>query len=181
MAFTLPTDPPLIIDANTLFTNVAGAVFTAESNNTNAITVTVSGSTLTLTPVGVGGAVITVTATVGTGDDARIATTNLLLTVDPPPAPRQAYGPGMLITVDIGEPMDLHVCSMAYDYTIDGQRYAGVGRMMGIGPVQVSQERDEPRRTEIQLIVDDDVPGLSAAIQQIGAAPVTITYYNERA
>ena len=70
---------------------------------------------------------------------------------------------------------------MSYDYTIDNQLYDGIGKLMAFGPVQVSEERDKAGEFQLKFVVDDTILGLSEAIQQVGAAPVTVTFYNEKA
>lgn len=137
---------------------------------------------VTITPVAPGITTITVTRT---DDDGVAATQTYAYQVDAVPrVPQDSdYSDQMLLTVDIGGPeyeIDLHLCSLDYDYTIDGQTYTGIGRMMGVGPVTATPERDNTGTVEIKLAVDDTIDGLREAINQIGGPPVVVSYYNQR-
>ena len=175
MAVNIPTDPPQVIDASTLFTNTLGATYTASSLDDTVATVAVSGTMVSIMPVGVGYTRITITCTIG--DES--ASQEQAIVVQNPPTALPAFGTDMLITVKMGGGLNMNLCTKSTDYTIDNTRFTGIGRMMGIGPVRVSDERDQRKNFEIKLAVDDTVAGLFDAIQQVGGAPVEVTYYNE--
>ena len=176
MAVNVPTDPPQVIDAATLFTNTAGATYRAESSDTRVATVAVAGSMVTISPVGVGYARITITCTAPGGESVS---QQQPVTVRNPPEALPTFGDDMLVTLKMGGALNMNLCTKSTDYTIDNTTFTGLGRMMAIGPVRATSQRDQRGQFEIKLIVDDTVAGLFDAIQQVGGAPVEVTFYNE--
>lgn len=175
MAVNIPTDPPQVIDASRLFTNNAGAVYTADSSDDRVATVAVSGTMVTVTPAGVGYTRITITCT--TGDESDSASFGVV--VNNPPEALPTFGTDMLITIKMGGMLNMNLCTKSTDYEIDNTTFTGLGRMMAVGPIRTTDERDQRAQFEIKMIVDDTIAGLFQAIQQVGGAPVEVTYYNE--